>query len=61
MVKPPMHELTHALDYAVNNKALTLATMVKNGYTAEKVPYMLKVMSRETYIENEGIAELGGS
>lgn len=56
-----MHELTHALDYAVNNKALTLATMVKNGYTAEKVPYMLKVMSRETYIENEGIAELGGS
>ena len=56
-----MHELTHSLDYAVNNKALTLATMVMNGYTAEQVPHMLKVTSRETYFEDEGIADLGCS
>ena len=61
MAKTLMHELTHALDYTVNNKALTLATMVVNGYTAEQVPHMLKVTSRETYFEDEGIAELGYS
>ena len=61
MARTLMHELTHALDYAVNNKTLTLATMVMNGYTAEQVLHMLKVTSREPYIEDVGIAELGRS
>jgi hypothetical protein len=61
MAKTILHELTHALDYAINNYAFTMATMLKNGHTVQTLPSTLKIVAREPYFEGEEIAELGCS
>ena len=61
MAKTILHELTHALDYAINNYAFTMATMLKNGHTIQTLRATLKQVAREPYFEGEQIAELGCS